>query len=216
MITKHSIIYRDSRTLTGIKDKTVQLVITSPPYPMIEMWDQTFTKLNPKIKKCLDKDDGQAAFELMHQELGKVQDEIYRVLIPGGIVCINIGDATRTIGEDFRLYPNHAKIVQHFYKLGLHPLPEIIWRKPSNSPNKFLGSGMLPCNAYVTLEHEKILVFRKPKKRQFKNDEEKINRRNSSFFWEERNKWFSDIWYLNGTRQTLNSKEVDMQCRIPI
>lgn len=53
-----------------------------------------------------------------------------------------------------------------------------------------MGSGMLPCGAYVTLEHEWILIFRKGDKRIFKSANEKLVRMKSSFFWEERNVWF--------------------------
>ena len=90
--------------------------------------------------------------------------------------------------------------------MGFTNLPEIIWRKPTNSPNKFMGSGMLPAGAYVTLEHEFILIFRKGGKRIFKSDAEKLKRQQSAFFWEERNVWFSDLWTLTGTNQKLNNK----------
>lgn len=67
-----------------------------------------------------------------------------------------------------------------------------------------MGSGMLPAGAYVTLEHEFILIFRKGKKREFQNNNEKTQRRKSSYFWEERNVWFSDIWTdLKGASQNL-------------
>jgi hypothetical protein len=85
---------------------------------------------------------------------------------------------------------------------GFSSLPAILWRKPTNAPNKFLGSGMLPAGAYVTLEHEYILILRKGPKREFKSEPEKQNRRQSAFFWEERNAWFSDIWLdLTGAAQ---------------
>lgn len=70
-----------------------------------------------------------------------------------------------------------------------------------------MGSGMLPCGAYVTLEHEWILVFRKGGKRDYKKDSDKIIRRNSSFFWEERNKWFSDLWEIKGVKQKINNSQ---------
>jgi DNA modification methylase len=66
-----------------------------------------------------------------------------------------------------------------------------------------MGSGMLPPNAYVTLEHESILIFRKEGLRRFKTDSEKQLRRESAYFWEERNVWFSDIWDLRGVTQSL-------------
>jgi len=72
-----------------------------------------------------------------------------------------------------------------------------------------MGSGMMPPGAYVTLEHEYILIFRKGGKREFKKSDEKSNRQESSFFWEERNIWFSDIWEkLNGVLQKLKDEKV--------
>jgi hypothetical protein len=62
---------------------------------------------------------------------------------------------------------------------------------------------MLPPGAYVTLEHEHILVLRKGKIREFKTEDEKLNRQRSAFFWEERNEWFSDLWDMKGTRQRI-------------
>ncbi len=81
-------------------------------------------------------------------------------------------------------------IVSHCTGLGLVNLPNILWRKQTNAPNKFMGSGMLPCGAYVTLEHEWIPIFRKGGKRMYRTDEEKSTRRQSGYFWEERNCWF--------------------------
>jgi len=209
MKTVHQIIFSDSKNMKSLRDESVDLVITSPPYPMIEMWDGMFSKENPKIERALKKNDGPLAFELMHKELDPVWDETFRVLKKGGIVCINIGDATRTIGKNFALYPNHSRILSHFLELGLSSLPAILWRKQTNAPNKFMGSGMLAPGAYVTLEHEFILVLRKGGKREFNNLDEKKLRQESAFFWEERNSWFSDIWFdLKGTAQELNNDKM--------
>jgi DNA modification methylase len=188
---------------------SVDLVVTSPPYPMIEMWDEAFIRLNPDIKEALERKKGSLTFELMHQALDRVWDEVNRVLVKGGIVCINIGDATRTIGSTFQLFPSHSRITRRFLEMGLYYLPAVIWRKQTNAPNKFMGSGMLPPGAYVTLEHEFILIFRKGNKREFKDQKEKDNRNRSAFFWEERNQWFSDVWFdIKGTRQDIEDKEI--------
>jgi DNA modification methylase len=65
---------------------------------------------------------------------------------------------------------------------------------------------MLPVGAYVTLEHEHILVLRKGDKREFKRPEQRENRQKSAFFWEERNIWFSDKWRdIKGTHQKLEN-----------
>jgi len=194
--------------MSGVEDQSVHLVVTSPPYPMIEMWDDHFSASNVAIADALSRSDTEPAFELMHQELDGIWRELHRVLAPGGIVCINIGDATRTIQGNFRLYANHARVIQSLQSLGFGQMPTILWRKTTNAPNKFMGSGMLPPGAYVTLEHEYILIFRKRNKREFPTDEQKAIRRESAYFWEERNQWFSDIWTgLPGTMQNLNHSD---------
>ncbi|MGD0343127.1 MAG: site-specific DNA-methyltransferase [Bacteroidales bacterium] len=203
MTTEHLVLNSDSRRLDQITGESVGLVVTSPPYPMIEMWDEVLFNQNIKIKEAFNQQEYEHAFEMMHQELDKVWQECFRVLKPGGFACINIGDATRTLSCNFRLFSNHSRILSGCLQIGFQNLPNIIWRKQTNAPNKFMGSGMLPAGAYVTLEHEFILVFRKGEKREFKKEIDKENRQKSAFFWEERNSWFSDIWELKGTKQLL-------------
>ncbi len=206
--TSHKILFQNSQDMQGTENESVDLVVTSPPYCMVQIWDEVFSEMNPEIRKALADENGNLAFELMHQELDKVWNEAYRVLKTNGIACINIGDATRSIGNNFKLYASHSRIISHCCKIGFQCLPLIIWTKLTNAPNKFMGSGMLPPGGYVTLEHEYILILRKGGKREFKTEEEKKERLNSSYFWEERNKWFSDIWDLKGVHQALNGENL--------
>ncbi len=206
MKTRHRIYLKSSRNMSEIPSASAALVVTSPPYPMIEMWDEMFAEQSVAVYKALTKRDGLAAFDLMHRELDGIWAEVHRILIPGGIACINIGDAARTINDNFMLYPNHARILARLLETGFMPLPLILWRKATNAPNKFMGSGMMPPGAYVTLEHEYILIVRKGPKRQFSEPAEKQTRRESAFFWEERNSWYSDVWLdLVGTQQAMRS-----------
>ncbi len=210
--TTHKIIFGDSREMHEIEDESIHLVVTSPPYPMIEIWDDLFRKLNPNIDKAFKKlkiaSNQQKKeriiteiYELMHETLLPVWKELYRVLIPGGLACINIGDATRKINGIFKLFPNHARIIEYFEKIGFVTLPYILWKKPTNKPNAFLGSGFLPPNAYVTLDVEYILIFRKGEPRKFKPKDPL--RYASKYSKEERDKWFSQIWEdIKGERQT--------------
>ncbi|WP_255167232.1 DNA-methyltransferase [Natrononativus amylolyticus] len=193
METTHRVLVGDARSLEGVADESVELVVTSPPYPMIEMWDDLFSELDPSIGDALDAGDGRDAFEGMHAELDRVWDEVERVLVDGGIACINVGDATRSLDGSFRVYPNHARVLEAFESRGFDPLPDVLWRKPANSAAKFMGSGMIPPNAYVTLEHEYILLFRKgSESRSFPAGADR--RYEAAYFWEERNRWFTDVW----------------------
>ena len=107
MQTAHELRVGDARTFE-LPPESVDLVVTSPPYPMVEMWDDLFTDLNPAVGRHLDGGDGQAAFDAMHEQLDAVWAEVERVLVDGGIACVNVGDATRTVGEGFRVYQNHS------------------------------------------------------------------------------------------------------------
>ena len=199
--TDHRIVTGDAREL-DLPSDSVDLVITSPPYPMIEMWDDVFADLDPAIGDALDAGEGDRAFEAMHDVLDTVWAELARVLRPGGIAAINVGDATRTL-DRFQQYPNAAEITRRLREHGLDPLPDILWRKPANSAAKFMGSGMIPPNAYPTLEHESILLFRNGERRSFPPGDD--DRYESAYFWEERNRWFSDLWELTGTNQAVEA-----------
>ncbi|PSG97626.1 modification methylase [Thermoplasmatales archaeon SW_10_69_26] len=207
MRTEHRIHVSDAREMTELEEGSVQLVVTSPPYPMIEMWDELFADLDPAIGEALAAEDGEQAFDRMHALLAQTWSEVHRVLEPGGIACINVGDATRSLADSFRMWPNHVRVIEAFTELGFQPLPDILWRKPANSAAKFMGSGMLPPNAYATLEHEYILVFRKGRRRSFEPNADR--RYEAAYFWEERNQWFSDVWMdVRGTLQDLDDSEL--------
>jgi len=199
MKTRHRILFGDASSMDEVGDDTVELVVTSPPYPMVEMWDESFAAQSDDVREALDTGDGWAAFDAMHEVLDDVWREVDRVLAPGGTVCVNVGDATRTF-DNFLAYPNKERVTRWFIEAGYRPLPDVVWRKPANSAAKFMGSGTVPPNAYVTLEHESVLIFRKGDRGFEANDQRRYD---SAYFWEERNDWFSDLWDLRGERQAL-------------
>lgn len=140
----HILYFEAAQKMGQLKDQSIDMVVTSPPYPMIEMWDEIMANQNPNIRKAFEDKKPREAFELMHQELDKVWTECWRVMKEGAFMCINIGDATRTIDGNFALYNNNTRIIQCCEKLGFTNLPNILWKKTANAPNKFMGSGMLP------------------------------------------------------------------------
>ncbi len=214
--TRHETHIRSALHIKDLPAAHVDLVVTSPPYPMIKMWDATFAEEDPAIARALANEDARKAFSLMHGHLDAVWEELPRVMKAGGIVCVNIGDATRSMNGRFELHPNAARITEKMLSLGFSALPAIIWKKPTNAPNKFLGSGMLPGNAYVTLEHEQILIFRKGAPRTFATKEERRRREESALFYEERNRLFSSFWEVRGKRQILSGKNRERSAAFPL
>ena len=203
--------------MSEVADCSIHLMVTSPPYPMIQMWDKQFADHDPKIEKLWQKlsEDCQEEtvsqiYDAMHENLAKVWAETYRILVEGGIACINIGDATRSVNGKFRVFPNHSRIIEHCEKTGFTSLPYILWKKPTTKPmykgkGAFLGSGFLPPNAYVTLDCEFILIFRKGKLRHFPPRDP--TRYESALTKKQRDEWFTQIWQITGTRQNTSELE---------
>ncbi|MCW4029450.1 MAG: site-specific DNA-methyltransferase [Candidatus Bathyarchaeota archaeon] len=212
MQTYHKIIFGNSQNMRELTDGSVELMVTSPPYPLIAMWDDAFCRVDPAIAELWNKQKEtpneatvRAIYDAMHSYLGAVWAETYRVLCDGGIAAINVGDATRSINGKFQLFPNHSRIIEVCEKIGFTTLPYILWKKPTNKPaykgkGAFLGSGFLPPNAYVTLDCEFILLFRKGELRKFQPKD--AARYDSAFTKTQRDEWFSQIWSFKGTRQT--------------
>ncbi|MCI4339706.1 MAG: site-specific DNA-methyltransferase [Thermoplasmata archaeon] len=174
--------------MPGVAPASVHLIVTSPPYPMIPQWDALFDRL------------GARDYAAMHEVLGEVWRRCLEVLVPGGLLAVNIGDALRTLEGEFRLWPNHARVLEQCEALGFRPLPYILWKKPTNRPNAFLGSGFSPPNAYVTLDCEYVLLFRKGGLRRFPSKD--AARARSRYSRAERDRWFSQIWSgVRGVRQ---------------
>jgi modification methylase len=201
--TTHSFIESDARRLLEISTSSPALVVTSPPYPMISMWDESFAGQSATVASAMESEDWQAAWDAMHGILDSVWTQCHEILLDGGLICVNVGDAVRTVGGSFRLFANAARVTRALEQSGFSLLPPIIWRKPTNSPTKFMGSGMLPGGAYITLEHEVIVIGRKGGLRRPTSRPERERRRRSAIFWEERNEWYSDLWSLPGVRQGL-------------
>jgi modification methylase len=174
------LLWGDARRLEPLEPESVHLVVTSPPYPMIPQWDGLFAAL------------GATDYSGMLSVLADAWRESLRVLVPGGLLAVNIGDALRTGTDGFRLWPNHAETLLAATRIGFTPLPYLLWKKPTNRPNAFLGSGFLPPNAYVTLDCEYILLFRKGGLRRFPPHD--AAREASRFGRAERDRWFSQVW----------------------
>ena len=186
-------VFMQSSEEMPLPDASVDLVVTSPPYPMIEMWDPLFASWTG-----LSADDP-GFYRACHGALARVWRECARVLKDGGIAAINVGDACRGGPQGFRLWANHVAVTEACEAAGLVPLVPILWKKPTNKPNAFLGSGFLPPNAYVTLDCEHVLLFRKGAPRRFPPKD--LLRYASEISKPERDAWFTQVWDMRGTRQ---------------
>ncbi len=190
-ITTHRLIQGDARNVPFIKDGSIHLVVTSPPYWTLKRYNENPNQLGHV-----------ADYEEFLGELAKVWKEMYRILVPGGrLVCV-VGDvclSRRSFGRHV-VFPLHSDIAVACRKIGFDNLNPIIWAKISNANyevsngSKFLGKPYEP-NAIIKNDMEFILMQRKPGG--YRQPTER-QRKLSMIAKEEYNKWFQQFWNLTG------------------
>lgn len=132
-----------------LKDESVDLVLTSPPYPgNSKMWGELFRPGN-----CAE----------AHEFLGKVWTECLRALKPGCKLIINIANTQR------RPYIPNTHFLYESIGKSAEPLGEIIWHKGLGSIGTAFGTYCNGGDPSLADMHEYILIFRKWGKRQYRS-----------------------------------------------
>jgi site-specific DNA-methyltransferase (adenine-specific) len=129
----HHLRVGDARNLSWIRDASVHLVVTSPPY-----WT---------LKEYEPGNDDQLGhftdYELFLSELDRVWKECARVLVGGGRICCVVGDVCiprKRAGRHY-LVPLHSDIQVRARRLGLDCLQPILWSKIANGVTEAEGNG---------------------------------------------------------------------------
>ena len=191
IITNHRLIKGDGRRMPYIQDESIHLVLTSPPYWTLKKYNESPGQLG----SVSDYDD-------FLNQLKKVWEEAYRVLVPGGrLVCV-VGDVCLSRKKHGRhvVVPLHADICVICRKIGFDNLNPIIWYKitnasfEANNGSKFLGKPYEP-NAIIKNDIEFILMQRKPGGYRKPTKEQ---RRLSKIGKKEFNEWFRQFWTITG------------------
>jgi site-specific DNA-methyltransferase (adenine-specific) len=187
----HNIRCGDSRDLDWVANDSVHLVVTSPPYWTLKEYPKNAAQLG------LIQD-----YDRFHDELDRVWQHCFRVLVPGGrLVCV-VGDVCLSRRRHGRhmVMPMHADIVVRARRLGFDNLSPIFWYKIANATyevengSSFLGKPYEP-NAIIKNDVEFILMLRKPGGyRQPTEDQRNASRLTK----EEHQEWFQQVWNLHG------------------
>ena len=129
--------HKSAEAMDELPNCSVHLMVTSPPY---------------NARKTYDEDLSLDEYLAM---LRRVWAETYRVLVPGGRVCINVANLGRK-----PYIPLHAFIISDMLELGFLMRGEIIWNKSASAGSSTAwGSWQSASNPSLRDVHEYILVF---------------------------------------------------------
>lgn len=191
-MTEHRIIFGDSRFLNQIKDKSVQLIITSPPYWQLKDYGT----------------EGQIGFNDSYEEyinnLNLVWMECNRVLSDGCRLCINIGDqfARSVYYGRYKVIPIRTEIIRFCETLSMDYMGAIIWQKTTtmhtSGGGAVMGSFPYPRNGILKMDYEFILLFKKAGNAPKPTAEQKAASKMTKEEWKQ---YFSSHWNFNGVKQ---------------
>lgn len=191
-MTQHKIVFGDSRDMHLIPDKSVQLIVTSPPYWQLKDYGT----------------ENQIGFNDSYEEyinnLNLVWKECNRVLSNGCRLCINIGDqfARSVYYGRYKVIPIRTEIIRFCESLGMDYMGAIIWQKTTtmntSGGGAIMGSFPYPRNGILKMDYEFILLFKKLGNAPKPTAEQKMK---SEITKEEWNQYFSSHWNFNGVKQ---------------
>lgn len=187
--TTHLLQQGDARELDWLPDASVHLVVTSPPYFNLKEYNDREGQLGHV-------DD----YEQFLNEIDRVWQQCFRVLVPGGRLVINVGDvcvARRANAGRHHVIPLHADISVRCRRIGFDYLTPILWHKIANAVFEakrngagFLGKPYEP-NAIIKNDVEYILMLRKHGRYRSPTEEQRATSRLTK---DEQAEWFRPIW----------------------
>jgi DNA modification methylase len=186
------IIIGDSREMGEVADGSVDLVVTSPPY-----WHIKDYGISGQIGY------GQSLHEYL-KDLYRVWGECWRVLRPGGRLCVNVGDqfARAAVYGRYKIIPLHAEIIGQGEELGFDFMGAIIWQKKTTMNTTggapIMGSYPYPPNGLIEIDYEFIMILKKPGPGKKVAKETKEASRLTKEEWKA---YFSGHWHFGGARQ---------------
>ncbi len=191
-ITEHKLVIGDSRNLSHIPDKSVHLIITSPPYWQLKDYGSS------------NQIGFHDSYECYINNLNMVWSECNRVLHDGCRLCINIGDqfARSVYYGRYKVIPIRTEIIRFCETLGMDYMGAIIWQKQTtmntSGGGAIMGSFPYPRNGILKIDYEFILVFKKQGKAPTPSTEQK---KLSEMTKEEWNTYFASHWTFGGAKQ---------------
>ncbi len=175
-----------------LEDKSVDLVITSPPYWQLKDYG---------TKNQIGYND---SYEEYINNLNLVWKESYRVLNNGCRLCVNIGDqfARAVYYGRYKVIPIRTEIIKFCEAVGFDYMGAIIWQKKTTSNTtggaSLMGSYPTPRNGILSIDYEFILLFKKLGTPIKPNKEIKEQSKMTKEEWKT---YFAGHWNFGGAKQ---------------
>jgi site-specific DNA-methyltransferase (adenine-specific) len=179
---------KDSRDMSELPDKSVHMVLSSPPY-----------NIGMEFEKGVPFDEHLAMVK-------DVLKECARVLVPGGIMALNVDDIINFKGRKGQNDFSQIQLMAHFYQsyLRSHNIrltDRIIWKKPSAWRKKLhqAYSDELVHTTYRMIDNfEPVYIFRKKGERDLPSESVILR---SKLTKEEYIAWVPSVWEIDAVHK---------------
>lgn len=176
----HTLYNGDSKNLKFIKDNTIDLIVTSPPYynaKEYSQWDNVTNYL---------------------KDMHKIFKQCFKKLKPGRKLCLNISDIPVKGDSGVYWIPLGSYLISQLEKIGYELIDRIFWFKTPLMGFQY-GSLPYPPSPLICDSVEYVYVFRKPGKADYKyvNSE---NKNASKLSRDEYMEYTKQIWSIRRVR----------------
>jgi site-specific DNA-methyltransferase (adenine-specific) len=180
---------KDAKDMSELPDKSVHLVVTSPPYYVGMEFEKGMT------------------YAEHWENINAVMDECARKLAPGGIMALNVGDIHNFRGVKGKNDFTQIQLVGHKYqgflrKHQIHLTDLIVWVKSGNAFGREIFkafSEKTPHTGYrIIINHDPVYIFRKKGERETPAEDVVLRSRLSKAEW---SAWAAGIWKIERERK---------------
>ena len=155
--SSHKIYIKDAVCMKELKDNSVHLMVTSPPYFNAKMY--TKEPIRGDLGNIHNLDE-------WFNKIGMVWKEVFRTLQPGRKAFINIMNLPLRNSTGFKSLNLAGRTIDIMEQIGFIFKRDIVWHK-TNGVKAHFGTYPYPGGILINNMHEFILEFNKPEKKGF-------------------------------------------------
>ncbi len=184
------VYFKDSTNMSEIPDKSVGCIFTSPPYFVGMEFELGYT------------------FAEHQENVKEVMAECARVLVPGGVLALNVADINNFKGEKGTDKMDRVKPMLSFYqsclsKHGIFLQDQIIWVKDSNPFTQDFSVNYTDKTIHaqyrIVNRHEPIYIFRKKGERVLPSEDIILQSRITREEWKV---YGPSVWNISRSRKS--------------